>query len=272
MTSSMAMRSKDRSEFSVRRTVLFALWSASYCGCGQHYIFNVLFTRAFGSGTSFWVALRKAAADSFIATPLLGCAPCRRPAHHICATNLVHSRNLTPPHPHAIVSIPIYYACKPMIEGYGVSPIDGLREYAAGFFAFCESTHNFLMSLPFPPHTPRFQQTYATLPVFSDFKPAKRPAIFSIRSSATCRRSQCISYLSCQAMVWIPAHLLTFTVVPPVRARPCWHTLPQPFQHPTAACRASGLCLQPLRIAWSATVSLGWLSFVSMTSHRPNEE
>lgn len=40
------------------------------------------------------------------------------------------------------------------------------------------------------------------------------------------------------AMVWVPAHLLTFSVVP-----------------------------RPLRIAWTATVSLGWLSFVSFTAN-----
>lgn len=136
--------------FSVRRNALFALWSAAYCGSCQHYIFNVAFSRAFGTATTASVALQKAAADSFIATPLLG--------------------------------IPIYYACKPAIEGVtGQGPLDGLKEYAAGF--------------------PEFY-----------FKPA---------------------------MVWIPAHLLTFSVVPP-----------------------------PMRIAWTATVSVGWLSFVSMTSHR----
>eukprot|EP01046_Picozoa_sp_COSAG06_P035788 COSAG06_NODE_3882_length_4808_cov_2.751327_2_plen_157_part_00 len=115
----------------------------------QHYIFNVAFSRAFGTATSASVALQKAAADSFIATPLLG--------------------------------IPIYYACKPTIEGaVGEGPMDGLREYGAGFADFY-------------------------------WKPA---------------------------MVWIPAHLLTFSVVP-----------------------------THMRIAWTATVSVGWLSFVSMTSH-----
>ena len=176
--------------FSVRRNTLFALWSASYCGCAQvrgadsvmfvllacllaaagcrrmpptpaahqiyltichlqHYIFNVAFSRAFGTATNTMVALQKAAADSFVATPLLG--------------------------------IPIYYACKPTIEGVaGKGPMDGLREYAGGFADFY-------------------------------WKPA---------------------------MVWIPAHLLTFSVVAPA-----------------------------YRIVWTATVSIGWLSFVSMTSH-----
>ena len=137
-----------KEHLSVRRNALFAAWSAAYCGCAQHYIFNIAFSRAFGTATSASVALQKAAADSFIATPLLG--------------------------------IPIYYACKPMIEGTGLSPVVGLREYAAGFAEFY-------------------------------FKPA---------------------------MVWIPAHLLTFSVIPPT-----------------------------MRIAWTATVSVGWLSFVSLTSH-----
>jgi protein Mpv17 len=142
---------EKRPRLDVRRTALFGLWSAAYCGCAQHYIFNVVFARVFGIGTGFGVALRKACADSFIATPLLG--------------------------------IPIYYSCKPLIEGTGglsSFPMDGLREYAGIFREFY-------------------------------FKPA---------------------------MVWIPAHLLTFSLIP-----------------------------QPLRIGWTATVSLGWLSFVSMTSH-----
>jgi len=138
---------RERVDF--RRTGLFALWSAAYCGSAQHYIFNVLFGRAFGQATTVRVALTKASADSFIATPLLG--------------------------------IPIYYACKPSIEGTGGGPIDGLAEYAAGFWDFY-------------------------------WKPA---------------------------MVWIPAHLVTFSVVP-----------------------------INLRIGWISFVSLGWLSFVSMTSHK----
>ena len=139
---------EQRGPLDVRRTALFALWSAAYCGCAQHAIFNRLFASMFGTSTSFRVALSKASTDAFVATPLLG--------------------------------IPIYYGCKPLIEGTGGSPIDGLREYAGVFREFY-------------------------------FKPA---------------------------MVWIPAHLLTFSVIP-----------------------------TPLRIGWTATVSLGWLSFVSYTSH-----
>ena len=41
------------------------------------------------------------------------------------------------------------------------------------------------------------------------------------------------------AMVWVPAHLITFTIVPP-----------------------------PMRIAWIASVSIGWLTFVSMTTNQ----
>eukprot|EP01047_Picozoa_sp_COSAG01_P016931 COSAG01_NODE_883_length_12927_cov_10.710789_4_plen_200_part_00 len=91
-------------EYSPRRTALFALWSGAYCGSAQHYIFNVLFSRVFGAGTSVGVALSKACADSFVATPLLG--------------------------------IPIYYACKPLIEGGGGSPLDGLQEYGSIFREF----------------------------------------------------------------------------------------------------------------------------------------
>lgn len=139
---------EKQEKVSLRRTGLFALWSAAYCGSAQHFIFNVFFGRVFGQATTLRVALTKASADSFLATPLLG--------------------------------IPIYYACKPTIEGTGGGVIDGLREYADGFWDFY-------------------------------WKPA---------------------------MVWIPAHLVTFSVVP-----------------------------VNLRIGWISVVSLGWLSFVSMTSH-----
>jgi protein Mpv17 len=141
---------EQNDDISVRRAALFALWSGAYCGSGQHFIFNTLFGRVFGTATTVRVALSKACADSFIATPLLG--------------------------------IPIYYACKPIIESTaGAGPMDGLREYADGFWDFY-------------------------------WKPA---------------------------MVWIPAHLVTFSVVP-----------------------------VNFRIGWISFVSLGWLSFVSMTSHK----
>ena len=139
---------EQRGSLDIRRNVLFSTWSAAYCGSAQHFIFNRLFSRAFGEGTGVAVALTKASADSFIATPLLG--------------------------------IPIYYACKPLIEQGEFRPIDGLKEYAEIFCDFY-------------------------------FKPA---------------------------MVWIPAHLLTFSVIP-----------------------------QQLRILWTASVSLGWLSFVSYTAN-----
>ena len=63
---------KNEAGFSTRRNLLFAAWSAAYCGCAQHYIFNVAFSRAFGTATTWAVSLQKAAADSFVATPLLG--------------------------------------------------------------------------------------------------------------------------------------------------------------------------------------------------------
>jgi hypothetical protein len=132
-----------------RRTALFALWSAAYCGSAQHFIFNRLFGRIFGEGTGTMTALRKACADAFVATPLLG--------------------------------IPIYYLCKPLIFTGEWRPLAGLEEYASIFRSF---------------------------------------------------------YLK-PAMVWVPAHVITFSIIP-----------------------------RPLRIGWTATISLGWLSFVSFTANR----
>lgn len=60
----------------------------------------------------------------------------------------------------------------------------------------------------------------------------------SVSESLSEYRAIFTSFYFKPAMVWLPAHLFTFTVVPP-----------------------------PLRIAWIASVSLGWLTFVSMTAN-----
>lgn len=134
--------------FSEWRNFAFATWSGTN-GSLQHFAFNVLLPRAFGRGATIRVAAEKAVTTTLVVTPL--------------------------------VSMPWYYACKPVIEGYGYDPREGLQEYADMFRSFV------------------------------------------IQS----------------AMVWMPVHLITFSVVPPA-----------------------------FRVGWVAAVSLSWLSFASLMSRR----
>ena len=53
------------------RNAAFAFFSGAYLGVGQHFVYNVAFTRLFGSQTNVATALRKVAADSFGHVPLL---------------------------------------------------------------------------------------------------------------------------------------------------------------------------------------------------------
>jgi len=53
----------------VRRTLAFALFSGAYLGLGQHFVYNVLFTRLFGSSTGARTALKKVLADALVHVP-----------------------------------------------------------------------------------------------------------------------------------------------------------------------------------------------------------
>lgn len=61
----------DGDRFNFRRNFAFALFSGAYLGCFQHLLYNIAFTRLFGSGQSLKVATRKVAADYFVTTPFL---------------------------------------------------------------------------------------------------------------------------------------------------------------------------------------------------------
>lgn len=54
-----------------QRTAAFAAFSGLYLGVGQHFVYNVAFTRLFGAGMELRVGVRKVLAD------LLGHAPRR---------------------------------------------------------------------------------------------------------------------------------------------------------------------------------------------------
>ena len=74
----------------------FAFFSGAYLGVGQHFIYNVAFTRAFGKGTDLVTALKKVVADSTVHVPM--------------------------------IYLPLYYPFKTVMLGEG-SAMDGLNRY-----------------------------------------------------------------------------------------------------------------------------------------------
>eukprot|EP00635_Sarcinochrysidales_sp_CCMP3193_P008408 CAMPEP_0118905622 /NCGR_PEP_ID=MMETSP1166-20130328/9541_1 /TAXON_ID=1104430 /ORGANISM="Chrysoreinhardia sp, Strain CCMP3193" /LENGTH=221 /DNA_ID=CAMNT_0006844893 /DNA_START=1 /DNA_END=666 /DNA_ORIENTATION=- len=78
------------------RNGLFAFYGGWYCGWAQHFIYNVVYTRVFGSSTTVRNALRKIGADAAVHVPL--------------------------------VVFPVFYAYKGLFyDGLGV--VGGLRKY-----------------------------------------------------------------------------------------------------------------------------------------------
>jgi hypothetical protein len=80
-----------------KRNIAFGFFSAAYLGIGQHCIYNVAFTRVFGTKTDLLTGLKKVVADSLIHVPL--------------------------------IYMPLYYPYKAVILGEG-SMRDGLERYA----------------------------------------------------------------------------------------------------------------------------------------------
>ena len=60
---------EQRPALDVQRNTAFAFFSGAYLGCGQHFVYNVAFTRVFGSGRSAGVALCKVLADAIVHVP-----------------------------------------------------------------------------------------------------------------------------------------------------------------------------------------------------------
>ena len=59
----------DGQKIDTRRTLAFATFSGAYLGIGQHYVYNVMFTRLLGSRTDLWTGIRKSAVDSLVHVP-----------------------------------------------------------------------------------------------------------------------------------------------------------------------------------------------------------
>ncbi|CAL1163525.1 unnamed protein product [Cladocopium goreaui] len=60
-----------KSQPSVQRNVAFALFSGAYLGIGQHFVYNVAFTRIFGAGMDLRVGVQKVLADLFCHVPFM---------------------------------------------------------------------------------------------------------------------------------------------------------------------------------------------------------
>jgi hypothetical protein len=80
------------------RNATFATFSGAYLGIGQHFIYNVAFTRIFGPGQELRTALMKVVADATVHVPC--------------------------------IYLPLYYPFKTVALGEG-SALDGLVRYKA---------------------------------------------------------------------------------------------------------------------------------------------
>lgn len=80
----------------VRRNAAFATFSGAYLGIGQHFVYNEVFTRAFGPGRDARTALAKVAADSLVHVP--------------------------------VVYLPLYFAFEYSVLSDG--PLEGLKRYS----------------------------------------------------------------------------------------------------------------------------------------------
>lgn len=81
-----------------QRNATFAFFSGAYLGIGQHFVYNVAFTRIIGAGHDFRTGLLKVIADSTVHVPC--------------------------------IYLPLYYPFKTVALGEG-SAADGLKRYRA---------------------------------------------------------------------------------------------------------------------------------------------
>ena len=62
---------ENKSTVDKKRLLSFSTFSGLYLGCGQHVIYNTIFTRLFGASTSAATCLKKTAADFCVHVPFL---------------------------------------------------------------------------------------------------------------------------------------------------------------------------------------------------------
>ena len=92
---------EGRDRLDLKRNFSFAFFSGAYLGIGQHLIYNVAFTRIFGSGTDILTGVKKVVADSTVHVPM--------------------------------IYLPLYYPFKMVVLGEGTAR-DGLTRYRADVY------------------------------------------------------------------------------------------------------------------------------------------
>lgn len=60
-----------KEDVDLRRMAGMALFSGAYCGCAQHFVFNILFTRLLGAATTGVVAVKKMLLDVSVHAPFM---------------------------------------------------------------------------------------------------------------------------------------------------------------------------------------------------------
>jgi len=66
-----AQKFVEKKEVNWRRNLCFATYSGAYCGVAQHFVYNVYFTKWFGSGQDIMTATKKVAADALVHVPFI---------------------------------------------------------------------------------------------------------------------------------------------------------------------------------------------------------
>ena len=71
MSDALAQKLEQKDTFDKKRNLAFSVFSGLYLGCGQHVVYNVWFTRVFGTKQNLGVGFRKCMADLFVHVPFL---------------------------------------------------------------------------------------------------------------------------------------------------------------------------------------------------------
>uniref|UniRef100_A0A7S3JXF6 Peroxisomal membrane protein MPV17 n=1 Tax=Aureoumbra lagunensis TaxID=44058 RepID=A0A7S3JXF6_9STRA len=88
---------EEARRFDLRRNISFAIFSGTYLGIGQHFIYNVAFSRMFGKSQDFRTAAKKVIADATIHVPC--------------------------------IYLPLYFSFETVATGQG-TPLHGLQRYS----------------------------------------------------------------------------------------------------------------------------------------------
>lgn len=71
VTSQKLVEKRKWEEVNWRRVAAFGFFSGAYLGCGQHWVYNVWFTRMFGQGNSLKQVAQRVAMDAAVHVPMI---------------------------------------------------------------------------------------------------------------------------------------------------------------------------------------------------------